>query len=75
MELIAVRPTPPVRAALEKAPAYIKDDQLVEPKSIRSRKALLGPQRAQAHIPGQVKRICQRNSIMRPIAAMSQSAM
>jgi GTP-binding protein len=43
MELIAVRPTPPVRAALEKALAYIKDDQLVEvtPKSIRPRKALL----------------------------------
>jgi GTP-binding protein len=42
MELIAVRPTPPVGAALEKTPADIKDDQLVEvtPKSIRSRKAL-----------------------------------
>jgi GTP-binding protein len=45
MELIAVRPTPPVRAALEKALAYNKVDELVEvmPKSIRLRKALLDP--------------------------------
>jgi GTP-binding protein len=45
MELIAVRPTPPVRAELEKALAYIKIDELVEvtPKSVRLRKARLDP--------------------------------
>lgn len=45
MELIAVRPTPPVRAALEKALAYIKVVEVVEvtPKSVRLRKARLDP--------------------------------
>ena len=37
--------TPPIRMTLEKASAYIEDDELVEvtPKSIRLRKALLDP--------------------------------
>ena len=41
----AVRLTPPIRMSLEKALAYIGDDELVEvtPKSIRLRKALLDP--------------------------------
>jgi GTP-binding protein len=41
----AVRLTPPIRMTLEKALAYIEDDELVEvtPKSIRLRKALLDP--------------------------------
>ncbi len=41
----AVRLTPPLRLSLEKALAYIGDDELVEitPKSIRLRKALLDP--------------------------------
>ena len=41
----AVRLTPPIRMTLEKALAYIEDDELVEvtPKSIRLRKALLAP--------------------------------
>jgi GTP-binding protein len=41
----AVRLTPPIRMSLEKALAYIQDDELVEvtPKSIRLRKALLDP--------------------------------
>ena len=39
----AVRLTPPIRMTLEKALAYIQDDELVEvtPKSIRLRKKLL----------------------------------
>ena len=39
----AVRLTPPIRMSLEKALAYIEDDELVEvtPKSIRLRKKLL----------------------------------
>ena len=39
----AVRLTPPIRMTLEKALAYIEDDELVEvtPKSIRLRKKLL----------------------------------
>ena len=39
----AVRLTPPIRMTLEKALAYIEDDELVEvtPKSIRLRKMLL----------------------------------
>jgi GTP-binding protein len=39
----AVRLTPPIRMTLEKAMAYIGDDELVEvtPKSIRLRKKLL----------------------------------
>src|SRR5690606_24558404 len=39
----AVRLTPPIRMSLEKALAYIQDDELVEvtPKSIRLRKKLL----------------------------------
>jgi GTP-binding protein len=41
----AVRLTPPIRMTLEKALAYIDDDELVEvtPKSIRLRKKLLDP--------------------------------
>jgi GTP-binding protein len=41
----AVRLTPPLRMTLEKALAYISDDELVEvtPKSIRLRKKLLDP--------------------------------
>ncbi len=41
----AVRLTPPIRMPLEKALAYIEDDELVEvtPKSIRLRKAILDP--------------------------------
>jgi GTP-binding protein len=41
----AVRLTPPIRMTLEKALAYINDDELVEvtPKSIRLRKRLLDP--------------------------------
>ena len=41
----AVRLTPPIQMTLEKALAYIQDDELVEvtPKSIRLRKALLDP--------------------------------
>src|SRR5689334_3162909 len=41
----AVRLTPPIRMTLEKALAYIQDDELVEvtPKSIRLRKQLLDP--------------------------------
>jgi len=41
----AVRLTPPIRMSLEKALAYIQDDELVEvtPKSIRLRKMLLDP--------------------------------
>jgi GTP-binding protein len=41
----AVRLTPPMRMTLEKALAYIEDDELVEvtPKSIRLRKKLLDP--------------------------------
>jgi GTP-binding protein len=41
----AVRLTPPIRMSLEKALAYIQDDELVEvtPRSIRLRKALLDP--------------------------------
>jgi GTP-binding protein len=41
----AVRLTPPIRMILEKALAYIQDDELVEvtPKSIRLRKMILDP--------------------------------
>jgi GTP-binding protein len=41
----AVRLTPPIRMTLEKALAYIADDELVEvtPKSIRLRKTILDP--------------------------------
>ena len=41
----AVRLTPPIRMTLEKALAYIEDDELVEvtPKSIRLRKKHLDP--------------------------------
>ena len=41
----AVRLTPPIQMTLEKALAYIEDDELVEvtPKSIRLRKSLLDP--------------------------------
>ncbi len=40
-----MRLTPPIRMTLEKALAYIEDDELVEvtPKSIRLRKKLLDP--------------------------------
>jgi GTP-binding protein len=41
----AVRLTPPIRMTLERALAWIQDDELVEvtPKSIRLRKAILDP--------------------------------
>jgi GTP-binding protein len=41
----AVRLTPPIRMTLEKALAYIGDDELVEvtPKAIRLRKRILDP--------------------------------
>ena len=41
----AIRLTPPIRITLEKALAYIEDDEFVEitPKSIRLRKKLLDP--------------------------------
>jgi GTP-binding protein len=41
----AIRLTPPIRMTLERALAYIEDDELVEvtPESIRLRKALLDP--------------------------------
>ncbi len=41
----AVRLTPPIRMTLEKALAYIGEDELVEitPKSIRLRKVMLDP--------------------------------
>ncbi len=41
----AVRLTPPIRMTLEKALAYIEDDELVEvtPKSVRLRKKILDP--------------------------------
>ncbi len=41
----AVRLTPPIQMTLEKALAYIQDDELVEvtPKSIRLLEALLSP--------------------------------
>ncbi len=54
----AVRLTPPIRMTLEKALAYIEDDELVEvtPKSIRLRKTKLDPQRAQARRAGEGKR-------------------
>jgi GTP-binding protein len=41
----AVRLTPPIRMTLEKALAYVQDDELVEvtPKSVRLRKKLLDP--------------------------------
>ena len=41
----AVRLTPPIKMPLEKALAYIEDEELVEvtPKSIRLRKAILDP--------------------------------
>jgi GTP-binding protein len=41
----AVRLTPPIRMTLEKALAYIQDDELVEvtPKSVRLRKLILDP--------------------------------
>jgi GTP-binding protein len=41
----AVRLTPPIQMTLEKALAYITDDELVEvtPKAIRLRKKLLDP--------------------------------
>ena len=40
-----MRLTPPIRMSLEKALAYIEDDERVEvtPKSIRLRKAILDP--------------------------------
>ena len=41
----AVRLTPPIKMTLEKAIAYIQDDEMVEvtPKSIRLRKVVLDP--------------------------------
>ena len=54
----AVRLTPPIRMTLEKALAYIQDDELVEvtPKSIRLRKKLLDETRAQARRAAQGNR-------------------
>ena len=45
--------TPPVRMTLERAIAYVADDELVEvtPKAIRLRKRHLDPQRSQAAFP------------------------
>jgi GTP-binding protein len=47
----AVRLTPPLKMPLEKALAYIQDDELVEvtPKSIRLRKKLLDPTERKRH--------------------------
>ena len=47
----AVRLTPPIRMTLEKALAYIEDDELVEvtPKSIRLRKTYLDPHERKKH--------------------------
>jgi GTP-binding protein len=47
----AVRLTPPIRMSLEKALAYIEDDELVEvtPKSIRLRKKFLDPNERKRH--------------------------
>ncbi len=47
----AVRLTPPMRMTLEKALAYIADDELVEitPKAIRLRKKLLDPNERRKH--------------------------
>jgi|GEM_PF-5294008 len=75
MRRIAVRLTPPVKLVLEKALAYIEDDELVgvTPKSIRLRKALLDPNARSALFAP--RKAGQRNSIMRAIAAISQSAM
>jgi GTP-binding protein len=41
----AVRLTPPIKMTLEKALAYVEDDELVEvtPQAIRLRKSLLDP--------------------------------
>ncbi|HWN52113.1 MAG TPA: translational GTPase TypA [Xanthobacteraceae bacterium] len=47
----AVRLTPPIRMTIEKALAYVQDDELVEvtPKSIRLRKRLLDPHERKRH--------------------------
>jgi GTP-binding protein len=47
----AIRLTPPLRMTLEKALAYIEDDELVEvtPKSVRLRKKLLDPIERKRH--------------------------
>jgi len=73
----AVRLTPPVKMALEKSLASIEDDELVgiTPKSIRLRKPLLDPNARKRAFRAKGKRVSQRNSIMRAIAAISQSAM
>ena len=51
----AVRLTPPIQMTLEKALAYIQDDELVEvtPKSIRLRKGAARPERPQARRSGE----------------------
>ncbi len=48
----AVRLTPPIRMTLEKALAYIEDDERVEvtPKSIRLRKSYLDPNERKKHV-------------------------
>jgi GTP-binding protein len=52
----AVRLTPPIRMTLEKALAYIEEDELVEvtPKSIRLRKKLLDPNERKKEVRRQV---------------------
>ena len=62
--------------ALEKALAYIEDDELVEvtPKPIRLRKTLLDPNPRKGAFRAK-ERVGHRNRIRRPSAAISQSAM
>ena len=63
----AVRLTPPIRMTLEKALAYIEDDELVEvtPKSIRLRKKLLDENRPQAGRSGERARPPRRSDLRR----------
>ncbi len=67
----AIRLTPPIRMTLEKALAYIEDDELVEvtPKSIRLRKKLLDPDRAQARRAAQGSRARLNLADLRPAAS------
>ena len=60
----AVRLTPPIQMTLEKALAYITDDELVEvtPKSIRLRKKLLDPNDRK-----KAERVTKRVGVRRPI--------
>ena len=69
----AVRLTPPIRMTLEKALAYIEDDELVEitPKSIRLRKRLPRRQRPQARRKVQAGgRLSCELTLMRKIPSM-----